>query len=251
MVTYNNQDSIEKCLRSLINNLPQNTEIIILDNSSQDDTIEKIRKFSAKVKLTESNTNLGFAKGINQASKLARGQYLFILNPDTEMKEPILQELTSFYESHPDAGVVAPKLIQPDGQVQASAKRLPSLWGAIKEYILGVKNAYSQYVPDGNDPTDVEMVYGAAILIKRVLFEKLGGFDEKFFLYYEDADLCKRARELGKKIYYYPGVSINHLVGGSKAPNKYQLNLQSSIKYHGFIKAAILQFIFRLHALLR
>ena len=247
IVSYNSEDFIGKCISSVIKNLPSGGEVIVIDNFSSDSTVAELEQFGSNIKLIKSSENLGFSKACNKAAKEARGEYLFILNPDTEIDTPVLGELISFYESTQNAGIVGPRLIMADGEVQQSVKKLPTIWGAFKEYILGVKNAYSQYIPSGDEPTEVEMVYGAAMLIKRDLFQELGGFNEKFFLYYEDVDLCKRARAIGKKIYYYPQVSLKHLVGGTKSGNKYEKNLESSKRYHGIFKFLILQSIFRLH----
>lgn len=251
IISYNSQDFIEKCIRSVLKNLPTYAEVIVLDNFSTDKTVEILKKFIPKIKLLKSDENLGFAKGCNKAVKEAKGEYLFLLNPDTEMSEPIIDELIKFYEITVDVGIVAPKLIMQDDKVQASVKRLPTLWGAFKEYILGTKNSYSEYVPNGDKPQEVEMTYGAAWLIKKDLFNKLGGFDEKFFLYYEDVDFCRRVCKNNKKIYYYPKVLIKHLVGATKSEqDKYKLNLESAKKYHGWFKFVLLQLIFRLRRLL-
>lgn len=250
IVSYNSEDFIEKCVSSILRNLPKDGEVIVLDNASVDKTVDQLRKFAPKIKLIKSSENLGFSKGNNKAAKEAKGEYLFFLNPDTEVNKSIFDELVNFYESTPNAGIIGPKLIMADGKIQPSVKKLPTILGAIEEYIFSIKNAYNQYVPDGKGSVEVEMIYGAAILIRRDLFEELKGFNEKFFLYYEDADLCKRIRELGKKIYYYPKVSLKHLVGATKSENKYQENLESSKKYHGMFKFLVLQLIFRLHRFL-
>lgn len=245
IVSYNSEDFIKKCVGSVLKNLDQDGELIILDNNSTDKTVAILEKFLPKIKLIKSDQNLGFSKGNNKAAKEAAGDFLFFLNPDTEIKRPIFTELIDFYKSSVDAGVIGPKLVLPNGQVQESVKHLPTIWGAIKEFIFGVKYAYSQYVPKSNKLQEVEAVYGAAMLIKKDLFEKLKGFDEKFFLYYEDVDLCKRVREAGKKIYYYPGVETTHLVGATKSEkNRYELNYESFVKYHGVLEAFILQLIF-------
>ena len=271
IVSYNSESFIEKCLLSLRANevsaaisknikiasskTPRNDgmgiEVIVFDNNSTDSTVRILDKFS-DIKLIISNENLGFAKGNNLAVKEANGEYLFFLNPDTEIDKEVLIELVEFYERTQDAGIIAPKLIMGDENIQPSVRKLPTVTGAFKEYILGIKNAYSEYVPDGDNPMEVEMVYGAAMLIKKDLFENLSGFDEKYFLYYEDADFCKRVGEYGKKIYYYPGVTIRHLVGGTKSDqNKDKLNYESSIKYHGVIGAFFLQLIFLISRLRR
>ncbi len=252
IVSYNSGDFIEKCIKSVLKNLPENSEIIVLDNASNDETVDILKKFGKKIKLIISNKNLGFGMGSNLASKKASGEYLFLLNPDTEIIKPIFDELINFYEKTPDAGIVAPKLVMQDEKIQPSVKKLPTVWGAFKEYILGEKYAYGEYAPENSEPVEVEMAYGAAWLVKKDLFNKLNGFDEKFFLYYEDADFCKRIRKWGKKVYYYPKVSIKHLVGGTKSKaDKYMLNLESAKKYHGILKFIILQLIFKINSLLK
>lgn len=245
IVAYNSEEFISKCISSILKFLPKNCEVIVVDNNSNDGTLDMLRKFQAKIKILEPKANLGFAKAANLASAEAYGEYFFILNPDTEIKSNIFDELIEFYGSDENIGIVSPKLITPNGKIQASAKKEPTVFGAFKEFVLGIKNSYSFYTPETNDPIEVNVVYGAAILIKRDLFEKLKGYDEKFFVYYEDIDLCKRVRDLGKKIYYYPKVQVKHLGGGTKSEaDKNKLNFESSLKYHNFIIVMILQLIF-------
>lgn len=249
IVSFNSEDFIEKCISLVLKHTIG--ELIVLDNNSTDSTVKKLEKFGKSIKLIKSSENLGFGKGNNKASLEATGDYLFFLNPDTEL-ENSLEELVNFYENTPDVGIVAPKLITPNGAVQESVKKLPSVMGAFKEYILGLNHAYSQYAPDVNEPIQVEMAYGAAWLVKKDLFNSLEGFNEKFFLYYEDADFCKKVKNIGKKIYYYPKFSVKHLVGATKtSQNKYQLNLESSKKYHGLVRAFLLRLIFFISRLLQ
>ena len=247
IVAYNSDGFIEKCIKSVLKHLPKNSEVIVLDNASTDNTLKILQKFGANIKLIKSNKNLGFAKGNNLALKQSKGEYLFFLNPDTEVLEPVFETLLDFYKKTYDAGIIAPKLIMSDGKIQPSVKNLPTIRGAFKEYILGNKNSYSEYVPTVDKPIEVGMVYGAAMLIKRELFESVGGFDEGYFIYYEDADLCREIHMAGKKIYYYPGVSIKHMVGGVKTNlDRYKLNYDSFVKYHGLLGATILQLIFQI-----
>lgn len=248
IVSFNSEDFIRQCILSVLKNSPPETEVIVVDNNSTDSTLDVLNPISQEITLISLKENLGFAKANNLGAKHSKGEFFFFLNPDTKMEEQVVEELASFYASTPNIGLLAPKLVMADGKVQPSVKKLPSVLGAIKEYIFGIKHAYSEYAPEGNDPVEVEYIYGAAYLIKKDLFMKLGGFDEKYFLYYEDADFCGRIRQLGKKIYYYPGVSIKHLVGGTKSSaDKYKLSYQSSIKYHGIMGTFLLQLIFKLH----
>lgn len=252
IISYNSEDFIEKCVSSLLKNLPRESEIIILDNASTDKTITILEKFLPQIRLIKSTENLGFAKGNNKAVKEANGEYLFFLNPDTQVKSGVINQLINFYEQTPNVGIVAPKLVMRNGQTQPSVKKLPTIWGAVKEFIFGIKNAYSEYVPEAKSPMEIEYVYGAAMLIEKNLFDKLSGFDEKYFLYYEDADLCKKVRDLGKKIYYYPGAFVMHLVGATKSKrDRYELSYESFVKYHGILAALVLQMIFLIPRLRR
>ncbi len=245
IVTYNCEEFVEKCLKSVINILPKDGEIIIVDNASTDGTLKRVKGQGARVKIIKNNANLGFSKANNIGAKEANGEYLFFLNPDTEIKEDIFDELINFYTQTTNVGIVAPKLVLPNGEVQSSVRNLPTVWRAFKEYILGIKHEYSEYVPNTDGPIKVEMVNAAAILTKKDFFEKIGRFSEKYFLYYEDVDLCDRVRKAGKKIYYYPKVSINHLVGATKSSkNKYNFNYQSSKIYHNLLEFYLLQLIF-------
>lgn len=252
IIAYNSEDFIRQCIASVLENLPVYSEVMVLDNNSQDKTVDILNEFLPRIQLIKSAENLGFARGNNRAVRKAKGEYLFFLNPDTEINSGVINELVKFYGNTKDAGIVAPKLVMSDGQIQPSVKNLPTVWGALKEFILGIKNAYSEYVPQAENPISVEYVYGAAILIKKELFVKLGGFDEKYFLYYEDADLCKKVLSLGKRVYYYPLVSVKHLVGATKSDeNRYELNHDSFIKYHGYFQALILEMIFLIPRLRR
>lgn len=251
IVSYNSQDFIERCINSLLKNIAKDTEVIIVDNASTDNTLHLLEKSTDSIKLIKSEKNLGFAKACNLGANNSSGKYLFFLNPDTEVQSPIFDELINFYESQENIGIVAPKLIMPDGIIQPSVMNLPTVIGAFRELILGQKNEYLPYSPGGDQPVRVQCVFAAAILIEKSLFEKIGGFSEEYFLYYEDIDLCRKLAHSKKSIYYYPRVSIKHIVGGVKSENKYNLNLQSSVIYNGYLKTLLLQIIFRFHRLIK
>ncbi len=261
-VTYNNELTIQAYLKSLFNNLPKKSEVIIIDNASTDKTVELIKNFP-RVNLITSKANLGFSKGSNLGAKKAKGEFLLFLNPDTKVLTDGIKELISFAKKNPKIGIVAPKLILKNGEAQPSVRKLPTILGVIKEYYFNIKNSFCEYVPQGKDPAEVECVYGAALMIRKDIFEKLNGFDEKFFLYYEDLDLCRRLKNLNLKIIYYPKAKIEHKVGTSSKklsvqtlpfglrtlahffPNKntgsnyYQI--RGANLYHGFVKASVIR----------
>lgn len=243
IVTHNSASHIKVCLESLLNKLPKDSETIVVDNDSSDDTVSIIKEFKS-VKLIESKENLGFGKGVNQAAKNASGEYFFIQNPDTKITDNAIEKLLEFARDK-EFGIIAPQLIKPEGGIQESVTNLPTIWNAIKEFYLGIKHSYSQYVPDTDEAIEVECVYGAVMLIKKSIFEKLRGFDEKYFMYFEDLDLCRRIKEMGQKIYYLPFIKIYHEVGGTIKKDSPSLRwLHNSAKiYHGIFYYYLLYLI--------
>lgn len=252
-VTYNSQRFIDKFLVSLVLNLPPRSELIIVDSASEDGTVkiieDSIKKYERiPIVLIKSTSNIGFSKGNNIGAKHSRGKYLLILNPDTEVYRGSIARLLSFAQDGKDIGLVAPKLIQPGNLTQPSVRNLPTAWRAFKEFYIGIKNSYQPYTPASEAPITVESVVGAAMLIKRDYFLSLGGFNEKFFMYFEDLDLCRKILKSGKKIYYLPQAQIKHIVGGTQTyPKKNLVWLKDSSKrYHGFLGSIVLELLLRL-----
>lgn len=233
IVTYNSANHIKACLESIVKTKARDCEIIIVDNGSEDNTKEIVEKFR-RVLLITSQENLGFGKGSNKGASKANGEFLLFLNPDTKVTKDALVKLVEFANNN-EFGIVAPSLIKPSGEIQASVSNNPTIWNATKEYFLGIKNSYSEYVPKGREVAEVECVYGAAMLIKRSIFEKLGGFSAKYFMYFEDLDLCRRVRNLGLKIFYLPTVKIYHDVGGTidSRENSKRWLIESAKIFHG------------------
>lgn len=244
-VTYNSGDAISTYLENIRRFSPPDSEIILLDNNSTDQTIEIIKKFP-NVKLIEKKENLGFSKGNNLAAHQATGKYILFLNPDCKLLGDCIKEAIKFLDDHAEAGIVAPKLIEKNGQVQPSVRKLPTILGAIKEYYLNIKNSYEAYAPTTYSPIEVESVVGAAIIIKRELFLLIGGFNEQYFMYYEDLDLCRKVRKQGLKVYYFPECCIEHQVGGSISERKVKWLQDSARAYHGRFFYMVLSLILRL-----
>jgi GT2 family glycosyltransferase len=250
-VSYNSAQFITDYLDSLITNLTPLDEVIIVDSGSEDDTTEVIEKFSQKkknIKLIKSKENIGFGKGCNMGVSEALGEYILFLNPDTKVLEGGVDKLYQFISVHPEGGIVAPQLIQDGGVIQPSIRKLPTILGAIKEYYLGIKNSYEAYFLDGDSFYQVESVVGAAMMMKRELFIKIGGFDEKYFMYFEDLDLCRKTLKAGKNIYYLPAAKFFHKVGGTVTYKERNLAwLKDAAKlYHGYFYYLILDLVLRL-----
>lgn len=247
LVTYNSQRTIAQCLNSVEENTEVSHEIIVVDNASSDQTKETIKNSGVKARVITQDRNLGFSRANNTGVKQSKGDYIMLLNPDTKLKNNALDLLYRYQTLHPEAGLVVPKLEDMDGTPQKSVRQLPTPWGALKEYYLRLKFSYAPFVPPGLSPVDIESAAGAAMMIKKKLFLRVGGFDKKYFLYFEDLDLCRKILEANLKIKYLPEAVIIHKVGESASsnPNSLKLLKQSSRAYHGFIKSLLLFLLLR------
>lgn len=196
-------------------------EIIVVDNASHDEEslifLEQADK-DKRITLIKSPQNVGFGRGNNLGAKIAKGKYLFFHNPDVTVNENSLQKLVDFMEKNPDIGIAGPKLVYSSGKVQESCRRhmkfsdlvlnrtplgkLPMFRQRVKRYLM------EDF--DHNKTQDVDLITGAAIMMPRELFEKIGGFDKRYFLFMEDFDLCRMVKKAGKRIVYCPESEMNH-----------------------------------------
>lgn len=249
IVSYNTKDLLKKCLLSLIkerDDIWKQTEIIVVDNNSQDESVLMVKKEFPKVILIENKRNVGFSKANNQGIKIAKGGYIFLLNSDTELKGRSLTNMVDFLRKNINVGILAPRLLNTDNSVQNSVFYPPTVTGAIRQYWLGKLNSFGQYSPNTHDPVEVDAIVGAAMLIPKNVIDKVGMLNEKYFMYFEDLDYCRRVRNAGYKIIYFPDFEIIHHHGASSKtvaakPSKWLV--QSSRKYHGIIKYTILTLI--------
>lgn len=261
IVTYNSQDEIEKLLFSSNKFLPAGSEVIVVDNDSSDGTVAEVKQFK-NVKLIKNSVNIGYGKGTNLGVRRAAGEYLLLLNPDTLLIDHSVNKMLSFAKSHPEVGIVAPKLLGLNGTIQASVSKDPTLAGAFRRYLFNKKYDYGEYVPIENYHQEVEVVYGAALLVKKEIFRGIGGFDGRYFLYFEDLDLCRKVRGEGLKVVYLPEAQVIHTLGSSVkkdetiqlpfglrtlswfvpivGSNNYQL-VKSSYTYYGVVEGFLLR----------
>lgn len=211
IVNFNTKSLTKNCLDSIFFNcLESDFEIIAVDNNSQDGSIEMLKKdFGDKIKLIANSKNIGFGSANNQAAKIAQGEYLFFLNSDTVVKSDILSPIKQFLSNNKEVGIISPKLLLEDGSEQERAYgEFPNLFNVVAEKF---KNQKIEEIK----PFEVDWVSGAALIIRKDIFCEINGFDEKFFMYFEDIDLCKRVKDLGFKAVVYPAAPIAHLCGKS------------------------------------
>ncbi len=215
IVSYKCLESLKTCVASLENQSGVESEIIVIDNGSNDDTVAFLKEQQFRTILSQKN--LGYGAAVNRAAKNAEGKYLFILNPDTELPPTALEIIYGYAEDNSDVGLVSPCLRYPDGRSQLSARRFPRrrdflLGRGSPLFLLGLTGEKEAgYIAiDGDEPVDVPAVSATALFVRSELFQKIGGFDERFFLYLEDLDLCRRVGNIGFKVSLLPSVKVLH-----------------------------------------
>ncbi|UCE67055.1 MAG: glycosyltransferase family 2 protein [Candidatus Zixiibacteriota bacterium] len=215
IVGYRSLDYLEECIESIRRQKGVAFEIVVVDNDSRDGTDYYLNKLDTKNILLDENR--GFGTAVNLGAKKAEYKHLFILNPDTIVPPDSLKKLFRFAELKADYGLIAPALEYPDGRPQISARKLPRrrdflLSRGSPLYRLGItgEKEGGYIVPDAGDSIEIPAVSATAILIKTELFNEMGGFDERFFMYMEDIDLCRRIRDRGLPVILVPGVRIKH-----------------------------------------
>lgn len=220
IVSYNSSEVlIKNCLESIRknkNNIDQ--EVIIVNNNTRDNgKQEKLLTiseefFDLNLKLIKAKENKGFGAGNNEGANAAIGKYLLILNADTIIENNAIRKMIDFLEKNSKVAIVGPKLVYQNKKTQKwSCGPKTSLWGVIKNN-LGITQ---KKFWESNTPTEVDCVSGAALMIRKEVFEKINGFDEFFFMYFEDEDLCLRVKELGYGVYRLGNIEIVHLEGES------------------------------------
>src|SRR3989344_2972105 len=218
IVSWNTRDMLVKCLNSIVKNEPSfEYEIIVVDNGSRDGTVETVTSFfghNKRIRVIPSLKNLGFARANNLAYENSAGEYILMLNPDTEVQDDALQTLVDYLAGHPGVGIVGPKLVNPDGSLQESVRRFPDVWSSLLVF-SGLHRFIRprRYLMDGFDygqTAGVDQVMGAALLTRRKIIQELGFLDPKFYLWYEEVDFCRRVKSRGYEIKYYPKAVVMH-----------------------------------------
>jgi len=224
IVNYNSFKLLKACLESIIHHSQGfELEIIVVDNNSTDGDVEEIINEFENIKLIRNEKNEGFAKANNKGAAISKGEYLLFLNNDTIFVENTLQILLQYLREQKDRILIASQLLNEDGSVQHSVYSFQTLWLSFTAYfflysIFPRSKYFNRYylMNRGIDRiTEVEIVTGAFMLFNRKDILELKGFDEDYFFYGEDNDLCKRFRDSGGKIIYYPKTKIIHLKGGT------------------------------------
>lgn len=260
IVSWNVSGLLRNCLRSVHAELERNDEFsvetFLIDNSSADDTVDMVRREFPWVQLIVNDRNVGFTRANNQALPLTSGRYILLLNPDTEMLPGLIRTLVTYADSHPTVGVIGPKLLFPTGRVQSSRRRFPRYATAfIESTVLQryfprnrlLREYYLADVPD-DQLQEVDWVVGACLLVRREAIGREGLFDERYFMYSEELDLCYRLKKAGWKVMYHPEARVVHHEAQSSDQDVLSRNIHfhdSKCKYFGKTQGKVREQILR------
>jgi len=263
IVSYNTSRLLDECIASIKRETTCSHEIIVVDNTSVDDSCRMLREKYPEVILIENNENAGFARANNQGFAVARGRYYFMLNPDTVILDGAIDKLLDFMEKNQDIGICGPRNIGRDSEMQYNCDHFPGVWNSFCYYTrLGdifpmsrILNPNQMRYWNYTAIRDVDRIVGCSLIIRSGLYKDLHGLDENFFMYFEETDFCYRAKKSGARITYYPHAVILHYGGESSKNLKdgaiiktLSINFMDSQYYffrknYGFFTAIAIRFI--------
>ncbi|HXD19189.1 MAG TPA: glycosyltransferase family 2 protein [Vicinamibacterales bacterium] len=228
LVNYNAGAELERALRSISDELAGHPwEGVVVDNASTDGSAAAVEAHAAHVRLIGNSTNAGFARGVNQGVAATRAPYVLIMNPDCRLMAGAIGTLRAVLDAHAQCAIAGPRILNPDGSVQGSARgdpdMLTGLFGrtamlrrAVPFLPIARRNVVTEEaIRSGQESVGVDWLSGACMLARREALAAVNGFDERFFLYWEDADLCRRLRARGYHVRYVPAATAIHRVGQS------------------------------------
>ena len=223
IVSYEARDVLAHCLEAVAGGP---WEVVVVDNASTDGSPALVRERFPSVRLVELPENRGFGAGNNVGMRLARGRYVLLLNSDAWPAGDAIEHLVAFAERHPEVGAAGPLLRRPDGSLQASVRGFPTVWRLCTEYFFLRKlaprsrlfNAFYGAGFDYASEREAEFLMGAVLLLRREALADVGGFDERFFMFSEEVDLCYRLRRAGWQVAFTPAAEFVHVGGASTRP---------------------------------
>jgi N-acetylglucosaminyl-diphospho-decaprenol L-rhamnosyltransferase len=226
IVNYEAGPALTTCVASLLadDSAGGSPEIVVVDNGSTDGSVEQLRAAFPEIPVINPDANLGYGRAANLGIAATRAPVVAVLNPDAEVEPGTAAAMLGRFDAEDRLGAVGPQLLNPDGTRYPSARSAPSLGDAVGHAVLGTvlpdnrfTESYRQLDADPELARHVEWISGAAVWLRRAALDRVGGWDERFFLFFEDVDLCRRLGADGWLIAYEPGGHVMHTVGGSRA----------------------------------
>jgi hypothetical protein len=227
IVNYNAGAELRAALQSIADEMAGRAwEAVVVDNASVDGSADITAEFAAHARVVRNATNVGFGRGINQGVAASSAPLVLIMNPDCRLEPGAVKTMSAELEAQRHCAIVGPRVLDPDGSVQGSARGDPDMLtglfgrtGALRAFLpsspVAKRNVVTSAGASSNGSLVVDWVSGACMLVRRTAFEEVGGFDARYFLYWEDADLCRRLRARGREIRYVPAAVAVHRVGHS------------------------------------
>jgi N-acetylglucosaminyl-diphospho-decaprenol L-rhamnosyltransferase len=253
VVSYNTRELLARCLEAVRAARDELVvELIVVDNASRDGSAAMVAEQFPEAALIANGTNLGFGRANNQALARARGRYVLLLNPDTVAHADALRELVRFADSRPEAGAVGARLEYEDGRLQHSAFRLPDLRQALFGFfdVVPIDSPINgRYRPERYSRAfPAEHLLGAGLLLRREALEQVGAFDPRYFMYFEETDLCARLRRAGWENVYTPTARVVHVSAASTSASRERMSVEFHRsqayfyrKHHGLLGYAALK----------
>jgi GT2 family glycosyltransferase len=223
IVNYNAGPELRVALRSIAQEMAGRPwEAVVVDNASTDGSSDYVWEFAPHARVLRNTVNVGFGRGINQGVQATSAPAILIMNPDCRLEPGAVKTMGAELESRERCAIVGPRVLDPDGTEQGSARGDPDMLtglfgrtGLLRNLLPWAPVSRRNVVSSGGESATVDWVSGACMLVRRAAFDEVGGFDARYFLYWEDADLCRRLRARGHEIRYVPGAAAVHQVGHS------------------------------------
>ena len=217
IVNWNTADLLLACLASIRQGVQLPHEILVVDNASEDGSVERASAAFPEVRILAQSSNLGFARANNVALVEAAGRLVLLLNPDTELRPGALEALVTHLDTHPRAGIAGPPLWNPDGSAQPSVQTFPTLASEFLRQTMLYRIVPGRMAREAQrrDSRPVDVVSGAALCIRRECLEVIGLLDQDIFMFYEDTDWCRRAKDAGWEIWFVDGPGVVHHKGAA------------------------------------
>lgn len=242
IINYNTREDLRRCLVTMEERLGR-LPAVVVDNGSSDGSQRMVREEFPWVRLVENPGNRGYAAACNLGIRSTDRPYVLVLNSDVEFVEGGLEVLLDYLDRHPRVGALGPRVLNSDGTRQMSCRRFPSMLENVVHGFLGeiwpdnpLTRSYQMKDLEDGGPREVDWVSGAAMLLRREAAEEVGGFDETYFMYVEDVDLCWRLRAAGYGVVYHPGFSLVHHIGRASSQQSTRMLYQHHRSMYVFFR---------------
>ncbi|MBO5359743.1 MAG: glycosyltransferase family 2 protein [Clostridia bacterium] len=241
IVTHNNMSSIDETITTLLENTKGvDFKLTVVDNMSTDSTPAHIREKYPEVKVIEPHTNNGFGCGHNIVLSELDSKYHCVINPDISISDDVIAKMAAYMDEHPEIGLLSPRICFPDGRMQILGKRNPKIKYLVASRMRGdepgkLLREYAMLDEDLDSPLEIENATGCFMMFRTELFKKLGGFDKRYFMYFEDCDITRSVAKHAKVI-YYPEAVVYHVWGRESKKNFRLMLVQISSMFKYFAK---------------